>query len=143
MAEYYTENGRYFGEDTSFYEFDGDCLRQKGELQSMDENFDRLFTNRKLDMLKTAIPYLPYRQQKSFACAVKLLEFQNLLRYFGKDRASVLSACSDGDPGMRMADMLEALRAYCTPAEQEQIDSLSQVLTAMVMMREGQEEQSI
>ncbi|MCD8118170.1 MAG: hypothetical protein LUE29_01525 [Lachnospiraceae bacterium] len=101
------------------------------------ENFDRLFTNRKLDMLKTAIPFLPARRQKVFSCAVKLAEFRNLIGFFGQQQPTLLGACSDGDPGMRMADMLDALRGYCSPAEQEQIDSLFQVLMTVQMMRDG------
>lgn len=233
MTDYYMRDGRYFGEDTSFYEFDKDCLDRKGgwepenkNMQGTDhmetsdhgydaehsearkdspvsglsgnsghdfvsdptkasrhasdpeygacscesgspesaakgavndkangtakdasngaangtdppENFDRLFTNRKLDMLKTAIPFLPARRQKVFSCAVKLAEFRNLIGFFGQQQPTLLGACSDGDPGMRMADMLDALRGYCSPAEQEQIDSLFQVLMTVQMMRDG------
>lgn len=143
MTDYYMQDGRYFGEDTSFYEFDVECLKRKGAWKQMEEpvrdpaeDFDRLFTTRKLDMLKTAIPFLPSRQQKSFACAVKLVEFRNLVGYFGQDRQALLGACSDEDPEMRLADMLDALRGYCSPAEQEQIDSLFQILMTVRMMKE-------
>lgn len=85
--------------------------------------FDLETQDKNIQMLKTVIPYLNSTRQKNFALMVKFMELRNVVTLFEKTPAS-MSICSSEDSGDRNIQLLNDLKKFCTPAEQETIDML-------------------
>ena len=85
--------------------------------------FDLETQSKNLQILKTFIPYLNPARQKSFAVMVKFLELRNVMSIFEKPPAS-MSICSSDDPAERNVQLLNDLKKFCSPSEQESIDML-------------------
>lgn len=87
---------------------------------------DTLIQSRELQMLKSVVPYMPGAQQRMLSVVIKLVELQKTIQLFGGEsrlQASELHICENESPTERTCHMLAAIREYCTPAEQENIDS--------------------
>lgn len=85
--------------------------------------FDEMTQTRGLQMLKTLVPYISGPGQMQFAVLIQFLELQHTYRMFQTNDAS-LSACSIPEGTDRRTAMLNEIRRYCTPKEQETIDTL-------------------
>lgn len=86
---------------------------------------DTLIQSRELQMMKTVIPYIEPQQQKMFSMIIKLMELQKTMQLFDSEdqlETAQLRICSAENTSERMFQMLNALRKYCTPKEQENID---------------------
>lgn len=86
---------------------------------------DTLIQSRQLQMLKAIVPYIYEPQQKTISFMIKMIELQKTMQLFeGESGAQVeeLRICSNESPTERTCHMLNALREFCTPQEQENID---------------------
>lgn len=99
-----------------------------------ETEFDRMISNRQIDMLKTAIPFMPRNRQRILSMLVKLTELKNTIRYYDQRDVSAMEACSSDAPSNALPELLEALKVYCTEAEREQLDFIYQIYTASVLM---------
>ena len=85
--------------------------------------------SRNIQILKTIIPYMDGGRQKHFAILVKFLELRNVASLFNTEPVS-LSMCSTDDPSEKRMQLLNDIKKFCTPAEQDSIDTM---LTAFQM----------
>ena len=106
------------------------------EISERETDFDRMFSNKQIEMLKTAIPFMPHDRQRSLSMIVKLSELFNTIRYFNTGGEKTLSVCADDSFETRLPELLNALRGYCSKAEQDQIDFMFQMIMTIQMMRE-------
>lgn len=85
---------------------------------------DDLILDRQLLMLKAAIPYINGSSQKTIAFLEKFMELRRTISLFNNPETSmqICSLPENEDPVP--LQMLEAIRGYCTPKEQETIDML-------------------
>lgn len=86
---------------------------------------DTLIQSRQLQMLKAIVPYIYEPQQKSISIMIKMIELQKTMQLFEGEpsmQAEELHICSNDSPTERTCHMLNALREFCTPQEQENID---------------------
>lgn len=98
--------------------------------QSPFTPFDFMTQTRELQMLKTMLPYMKDAQKKEFAILIKYMELQNTIQVFSQEE-KVLSMCSAPEEGNHMLTMLGALRQFCTPKEQENLDMLVNMFSMM------------
>ena len=87
---------------------------------------DTLIQSRDLQMLKSVVPYMNGSQQRMVSLVIKLVELQKTIQLFNAEpemQAAELHICENDSPTERTCHMLAALREYCTPAEQENIDT--------------------
>ncbi len=91
--------------------------------------FDIETQSRNIQILKTIIPYIEGNRQKTFAIIVKFLELRNVASLFNEEPVS-LSMCSTDDPAEKRMQLLNDIKKFCTPAEQDSIDTM---LTAFQM----------
>ena len=93
----------------------------------MEENkqvtYDDMVQTRNIKMLKSIVPFLDYRSQKPAALLIQYLEFKNASSAFSKPDNS-MAACSIPEGSDRRNAILSARRQYCTPKEQEAIDTV-------------------
>ena len=91
--------------------------------------FDIETQSRNIQMLKTIIPYMDGSRQKNFAILIKFLELRNVASLFNEETPS-LSMCSTDDPSEKRIQLLNDIKKFCTPAEQ---DSIEMMMTAFQM----------
>lgn len=91
--------------------------------------FDIETQSRNLQILKTFIPYLNGPRQKSFAVIIKCMELRNVIHVFDEPPVS-MCMCSSDDPSEMTMSLLNDIKKFCTPSEQDSIDMM---LTAFQM----------
>ena len=88
---------------------------------------DTLIQSRDLQMLKSVVPYLNSSQQRMISLVIRLVELQKTIQLFDNDsgmQAAELHICENDTPAERARHILNAVREYCTPTEQENIDTV-------------------
>ena len=98
--------------------------------ESENITYDDLVQTKNVQILKSIVPYLELRTQKPMALMIQLMEFQNARKAFSEQN-SRLSACSLPGGTDRRSAMLNAVRQYCPPKEQETIDTLINLFCVM------------
>lgn len=101
--------------------------------------FDNMVSDNQLQIIKAAIPYLSNREQQFFSIYVKYIELDHTLKLVSNSDSNSLSACSIGEEPHSTADMLSAIKQYCTEKEKEMIDLISNFLSAYQMYHAYQE----
>jgi len=84
--------------------------------------FDNLVTPPQLYTLKLMLPYTPSSMQRMLGVYIKFLEFKNTLEHFY---------------GMEMSSdsVLDGLRDYMAPEEQEMMEQMEMMMNIMEMMQ--------
>ena len=90
--------------------------------------FDSHLQNRTLQILKTAIPYIPYPSQRTVATFVKMMELARTNSLFDHKEPS-LQMCEGMNTSARILQLLDAIRPLCVEREQANIDMISNVLS--------------
>lgn len=97
---------------------------------STNTTYDDIVQTRNIKMLKSIVPFLDFRSQKPAAMLIQYLEFQNANNVFSKQENS-MAACALPEDCDRRSAMLSAVREYCTPKEQETIDTILNLFCVM------------
>lgn len=85
--------------------------------------FDTQVQSHELQMLKTVLPYMEWRQQKGLAVMIKYMELQKTARLFSAPTPT-MQICDISDNRERMMHMLNDLSEICSEREKEEIDNL-------------------
>ena len=91
--------------------------------QTKPTPYDELTQTRETQMLKAIVPFLQPKQQQQISMLIQYMQLKNTLSVFSSPSAS-LTACEIPAGSNRRSAMLSAIREYCTPKEQETIDTL-------------------
>ncbi len=89
-------------------------------------DLDYLTGDHHLQMMKAALPYMNVPQQRVFSAAVKVMELKRTMGLFHDQQVAAMGISSPGSSSP--ADMLEAIRPYGNPREQETIGLLINLL---------------
>ena len=93
------------------------------ELEYTPTTFDIETQSKNLQILTTFIPYMEGGNQKNFAVLVKFMELRNVITIFNQEPSS-LSMCSYDDSSEKAFHLLNDIKKFCTPAEQDSIDMM-------------------
>lgn len=93
---------------------------------------DQIANQNHLQMIKAAVPYLRPQEQRFIAVCAKLLELQNIMAFFSENRADI-SACSMEQENADTTDILNDIKNYCDPSEQEIIDRCLTMFSTLEM----------
>lgn len=87
-------------------------------------DLDYLVGDHRLQMLKAALPFLSISQQRALSIAIKLQELRRTYSLFSSQETATMGICSlDSQPKTGSPkEMLNAIRPYGNPREQEVID---------------------
>lgn len=91
---------------------------------------DQIANRNHLQLLKAFLPYVPPDRQKMLSVCIKMMELQNILRFYDHGERCVSACGTPGEPPETL-DILSDIRNYCEPGEQQMIDQCIQLLTAM------------
>ncbi|MCD8021694.1 MAG: hypothetical protein LUF30_01455 [Lachnospiraceae bacterium] len=122
----------------------------------MLSELDQIANQNHLQLIKAIIPHLPRARQKTFSILIKIIELQNILKYYASSPAAV-HACCETDPDLSrsasrdpsspfshtadeadvfsgeqpsdMLDILTDIREHCEGEEQAMIDQALQMLS--------------
>lgn len=92
--------------------------------------FDEMMQTRELQMLKTMVPYMNQGQQMQMVMLIQFLEFRHTYQVMREGNAA-LSACEIPEGTDKRSALLNELRCFCTPKEQETIDTLLNLFTIL------------
>lgn len=93
---------------------------------------DQIANQNHLQLIKAILPYIQPQNQKLLSVMIKMLELQNILRFY-KQNANCISACNTEAERPGMLDILTNIRNYCEGEEQGMIDQWIQIASAMEM----------
>ncbi len=88
---------------------------------------DQIANGSNLQMYKAVIPYLPRTLQKNCILMIKMMEMNNLLSYYN----SPMSACSAPPEKISPEDLLSEIRQYGDDTQNQQIDQMLNLLSAL------------
>ncbi len=97
---------------------------------------DQVANQNHLQIIKAAVPYLKPQEQKFIAVCAKLLELQNIVAFFSGREANV-SACSIEQENVSTTDILNDIKNYCDPSEQEILDHFLLMLSTLELYFSG------
>ncbi|MCD8104445.1 MAG: hypothetical protein LUF35_05460 [Lachnospiraceae bacterium] len=80
---------------------------------------DQIANQNHLQLVKALLPHLPTHSQKTFSILIKLMEIQNIMKYYTEQPED------SGD----LLDILADLKEYCEGEEQEMIDQALQMIS--------------
>ncbi len=84
---------------------------------------DYLTASPHLQMIKAALPYIHVPEQRFFSMIVKLSELERTMKLFEQKEDGMIGICSlEENVSDSPLDMLNAMKPYGTPQEQEFID---------------------
>lgn len=98
--------------------------------ENKNQTYDDLVENRNTQILKSIVPFLDFASQKPLAMLIQYMELKNATSAFSK-RENSMAACSLPAGVKRRDAMLGAIRKYCTPKEQEMIDTIQTLFCIM------------
>lgn len=93
-------------------------------------DFDRLVQTKELQMLKAMLPFVHTRSQMPLAMMIQMMEFQRTMKVF-RENKNALSALSVGNDTDRQSAMLQTIRKFLSPSEQETIDNIMNIMCVM------------
>ena len=101
----------------------------------MEENatltpYDEMLQTKDVQILKSNVPFLEYDAQRQAALLIHCLELRHITSIFSS-KENTLSICSVPDGTDKRTALLTAVRKYCTPKEQETIDTLLNLFCIM------------
>ena len=103
-------------------------MNKKGIKILMEENvtltpYDEMLQTRDVQILKSIIPFVDFNAQRQIAMLIQCMEFRQIKTIFSK-KENTLSICSIPDGTDKRSALLAAVRKYCSPREQETIDTI-------------------
>lgn len=95
--------------------------------------FDGLICDHHLQMMKAAIPYMPASGQQMLSLYAKSLELSNTIRLLRRAGSQSVGICSISENKKNTAEMLNAIKKYCTDSERELLDLFMNFFSAFRM----------
>lgn len=94
--------------------------------------------DRYMMMMKASLPYLSSDTRKVFLTYLKINQIMHTLKDFDKEQEEIFSSCSVNEEE-RETGLLQAIRTFCTPKEQEMIDMFLNFIQVMNIWKEMEE----
>lgn len=92
--------------------------------------YDEMIGTRDVQILKSIVPFLDYSSRRSASMLIQFMEFMQAKQVFST-RESSMAACAIPETPDRRSAILGAVRQFCTPKEQETIDTILNLFCIM------------
>lgn len=110
---------------------------EKQDLKFTD--LDYLIADHHLQMIKAALPYVTVSQQKFFSLLVKSSELMRTAQLFQDDGQGEMGICSIEQEHQSPIEMMNAMKPYGTPQEQDMMDVIINIMQGFQIRRNYQE----
>lgn len=98
--------------------------------QNMLTIYDEKLQTRELQIMKTMVPYLSPKNQRQISFLIQFMQLKTAMSLIdGNEKnlqAAELTSATD-----KRAEMLSALKKFCSPKERETIDTIVNLLSVM------------
>lgn len=94
-----------------------------------DNIFDNLTTSRQLNIIKSALPYIPLNIRRNVSLLVKLTELKNTFTLFDNKNEYTMGICSENSEG-NVVEMMNSIKPFCTKKEIETMDFAYNIFAA-------------
>lgn len=95
---------------------------------------DRLVSTEQTQMLKAALPYLPFAGQRMLSVYTKFTELKNTLYLFPANQGD-MSVCEAPAPVSSPLEFLQELRPYCSGETGNKMDQMIHMIVMAQMLR--------
>ncbi len=110
---------------------------EKQDLKFTD--LDYLIADHHLQMIKAALPYVTVSQQKFFSLLVKSSELVRTVQLFQDEELGEMGICSIEQEHQSPIEMMNAMKPYGTPQEQDMMDVIINIMQGFQIRRNYQE----
>ena len=99
--------------------------------------FDSVICDSRIQMMKSAIPFVGPREQRFLSIYVKYIELSKTISIVKNMHPDSLGVCSitGKKPSAENGDFLQTIRRYCSDSERETIDMITNLMSAFKMLR--------
>ena len=99
--------------------------------------FDSVICDSRIQMMKSAIPFVGPREQRFLSIYVKYIELSKTINLVKNLRPDSLGICSitGKKPSGDNTDFIQTIKKYCTASERETIDMITNMMNAYKMIR--------
>ncbi len=98
--------------------------------------------DRYMMIMKASLPYLSNDTRRIFLTYLKINQIMHTLHDFDKEQEEIFSSCSVNDEN-RESGLIQAIRDFCTPKEQEMIDTILNFNQVMKLWKEMEDSQNL
>lgn len=102
-------------------------------------DFDSLICDPHMQMLKAAIPYISANSQQILSIYVKSMELSNTMKLLHRTEHQSVGICSVSESKRNPAEMLNAVKKYCTDSEKEMLELFMNFSSAFRMYQSYRE----
>lgn len=99
------------------------------ENDSIFTPYDEMTQTRQLQIIKTVIPYLPSDKQRQLSFIIQYIQMINSLNIFSNNQSLIAQEVKD--PASRRNAIFNSVKKFCTPKEQETIDTLLSIFSLL------------
>lgn len=96
-------------------------------------DFDSLICDSHMQMIKAAIPYISVSGQQLLSIYIKTLELSKTVKLIQRKDSQGVGICSVSDNKKNPAEMLNAVKKYCSEGEREMLDLFMNFFSAFRM----------
>lgn len=97
--------------------------------------FDCLLADPHLQMIKAALPYMRLPQQRMLSLFIKLQELNRTRQLFRSGEMSAMGLGTGTEPSSPV-EMLQAIKPYASPREQDVIETIENLQIMLQAMRQ-------
>lgn len=98
--------------------------------------------DRYMMIMKASLPYLSNDTRKIFLTYLKINQIMHTLHDFDKEQEEIFSSRSINEED-RESGLIQAIRSFCTPKEQEMIDTILNFSQIMKLWKEMEDTQDL
>lgn len=112
-------------------------MNENQDLKKAD--LDHLIGDNRSQMIKAALPYMDVPEQRVMSLMVKVGELKRTIQLFKEGEVASMGICSLDKKSASPLEMLNTIKPYGTPSEQEFIDLICNFMQGFHLYRSYQE----
>lgn len=93
--------------------------------------FDNAISNKQLQIMKTAIPYIHPKQQKMFSLFIIIQEMKNTIKLFNNSNNEEIGICSIKTENKTTENMIKDIKKILDEKEKEKIDNILNIISIL------------
>ncbi|MCD8082052.1 MAG: hypothetical protein LUE86_00660 [Clostridiales bacterium] len=112
-------------------------MKEESEKEFRLTDFDYLLADPHIQMMKAAIPFMRPQGQRFCSVFIKIQELVRIRTLFANEPLSAMSAGQPESRSPSMIEMLQAIKPYANPQEQDIIDMLENIQLTIQTIQTG------
>lgn len=102
-----------------------------------ETDFDQMISSHEQEILKAALPFFPYSEQKFLSIFIRMNELIKTMELFANDTPPLRICTNEEDDTQSLELMVQTLKEFCTPSEQEILDLFFNIKQAIHLYEES------